>query len=399
MFPLKFLSKIKFGHVVFLYLVVATVATIQCYYGYIISPGPRGKIYANYNNYVLFRNSFFHLIQGKDLYIPYPEEQWDLFKYSPTFSLLFGLLAHLPDFIGLFIWNLVNTIPLLIAFRQLRGFSANNKVYALLFCLIELANSLQNSQSNGLMAALLILTFTSLESRRYFLAAFIIGISIYLKIYGGVGIVLYLFYPSKARLFGYTIFWIILLAILPLLVIDFNQLVYLYKSWDILLKADRQNSTGISVMGILLSWFHSKTSKNIIVAIGIILFFLPLSQIRKYRYYDFRLLALSSTLIWIVIFNHKAESPTYIISVCGIAIWFFSQAKTRINIILVILAFIFTSIASGDLFPYFVKEEFIRPFQLKALFSIIIFGKISYELFTRQFHDTQRIQQVTKVRA
>jgi len=391
MYLSRFLSKIKFGHVVFLYLIVATVATIQSYYGYIISPGPGGKIYANYNNYVLFKNSFFHLIRGKDLYIPYPEEQWDLFKYSPTFALLFGLLARLPDFIGLFIWNLVNTIPLLIAFRQLRGFSANNKVYALLFCLVELTNSLQNSQSNGLMAALLILTFTSLESRRYFLAAFILGISIYLKIYGGVGIVLYLFYPSKARLFGYTIFWIILLAILPLLVIDFNQLVYLYKSWDILLKADRQNSTGLSVMGILLSWFHSKTSKNIIVAIGIILFFLPLSQIRKYRYYDFRLLALSSMLIWIVIFNHKAESPTYIISVCGIAIWFFTQTKTKINIILVLLAFIFTSIASGDLFPYYMKEEFIKPLQLKALFSIIIFGKISYELFTRKFFDTERI--------
>lgn len=345
---------------------------------------------------MLFRNSFFHLIQGKDLYIPYPEEQWDLFKYSPTFSLLFGLLAYLPDFIGLFIWNLVNTIPLLIAFRQLRGFSANNKVYALLFCLIELANSLQNSQSNGLMAALLILTFTSLENRRHFLAAFIIGFSIYLKIYGGVGIILYLFYPSKARLFGYTIFWIILLGVLPLLVIDLNQLVYLYKSWDILLKTDRQNSTGISVMGILISWFNSKSSKNIIVIIGTILFLLPLSQIRKYKYYDFRLMALCSTLIWIVIFNHKAESPTYIISVCGIAIWFFSQAKTRINIVLVILAFIFTSIASGDLFPYFVKEEFIRPFQLKALFSIIIFVKISYELFTRQFHDIERIQQITK---
>ena len=149
-------------------------------------------------------------------------------------------------------------------------------------------------------------------------------------------------------------------------------------------------------MGILLSWFHSKTSKNIIVAIGIILFFLPLSQIRKYRYYEFRLLALSSTLIWIVIFNHKAESPTYIISICGIAIWFFSQAQTRTNITLVILAFIFTSIASGDLVPYFMKEEFIKPLQLKALFSIIIFGKISFELFARKFYDNAGIRPETK---
>jgi hypothetical protein len=56
-----------------------------------------------------------------------------------------------------------------------------------------------------------------------------------------------------------------------------------------------------------------------------------------------------------------------------------------------LLAFIFTSIASGDLFPYYMKEEFIKPLQLKALFSIIIFGKISYELFTRKFFDTEKI--------
>lgn len=375
--------KIRFNHVVFLYLIIAIIASIQCYFGSIDFSDHLERGYHNYNNYILFKNSFFHLIQGKDLYIPYLNEQWDLYKYSPTFSLIFGLLAYLPDFIGLLFWNLLNTIPLLIGFSQLRRISVNNKVYALLFCSIELLGSLQNSQSNGLMAALLILTFTSLENRRYFLATFLVVFSVFLKIYGGIGLVLFLFYPSKTRLLLYTIFWFLLLGILPLVAIDLNQLLYLYKSWDMLLKADQGNSTGISVMGILQSWFKFNISKNIITSVGIILFFLPLLQIRKYKIYDFRLLVLCFTLIWVIIFNHKAESSTYIISISGIAIWFFSQTKTRINIILLILAFIFTTLSSGDLFPHFIKEEFINPYDIKGLFSIVIFGKIFYELFNR----------------
>jgi hypothetical protein len=381
MFIYKNRIQITFRHIVILYLIMVVIASIQCYFGSIIPSGQSGKIYTNYNNYILFRNSFFHLIHGKDLYIPYPEEQWDLYKYSPTFSLVFGLLAYLPDFIGLFFWNLVNTIPLLIGFSQLRGISDDNKIYALLFCLIELSGNLQNTQSNGLIAALLILTFTSLENGKYFLAAFFVVFSVFIKIYGGIGIILFLFYPSKTRLLLYMIFWFLLLGVLPLAVIDLKQLIYLYESWGKLLKTDQLNSTGISVMGILQTWFRFSVSKNIVGFIGMILFLLPLLQTRKYKFYDFRLLTLCSALIWVVIFNYKAESPTYIISICGIAIWFFSRTKTRINIICVILTFIFTSLSRGDLFPYFIREEFIKPYCIKGLFSIIIFGKILYELF------------------
>ncbi len=375
--------KIKFIWVVILYFVIALIASIQCYYGKIIPDGQTGREYHNYNNYIIFKNSFFHLIQGENLYISYPDEQWDLYKYSPTFSLFFGLLAYLPDFAGLLFWNLLNTIPLLIGFKQFKGVSNQAKIYSLIFCSVELSDSLQTAQSNGLLAALLILTFTSLENGRYLLATFLIVFSIYIKIYGGIGIILFLFYPGKAKLLLYTIWWLLVLGILPLLAIHSNQLLYLYRSWDSLLLLDRKNSTGISVMAIFHTWFKLNISNTMISFAGLILIVLPFLQARKYKFYDFRQLILCLILIWMVIFNYKAESATYIISICGIAIWFFSQPVTRLNLVLLILAFIFTTISSGDLFPAFIKYEFIRPYHIKALFSIIIFGKIYYELFDR----------------
>ena len=54
----------------------------------------------HYNNYKIFKESYFHLIQNKDLYQLYPAEHFDYFKYSPTFSLLMAPIAYLPDLAG-----------------------------------------------------------------------------------------------------------------------------------------------------------------------------------------------------------------------------------------------------------------------------------------------------------
>ena len=361
------------------------IATIQCYYGFIKPFGEAGRAYHNYNNFLIFRNSFSHLVQGRNLYQYYPDEQWDLYKYSPTFSVFFGLFARLPDFVGLLLWNLLNTIPLLIGIKLLKGISDQGKIYVLLFCIIELMGSLQTAQSNGLMAALLILTFTSLESGRYFLAAFFVVFSIYLKIYGGIGLILFIFYPAKPALFLYTVCCILILGLLPLAFIDMNQLFHLYRDWDILLKNDQANSIGISVMSILYSGFRLNISKKIIMLTGILLLNIPLFQVWKYKMYGFRLLVLSSILVSMVIFNYKAESSTYIIAICGIAIWYFSEPQTRFNLILLIMTFIFTTLSTGDLFPHFIKKSFQAIPYLKAVFPTLIYGVILIDLFRRNF--------------
>lgn len=383
MFIFKSRVNVRIRYIYILYLIIAIIASIQCYYGFIRPSGQYGRAYPNYNNFIIFKNSFFHLIQGKDLYTYYPDEQWDLYKYSPTFSLFFGLFAYLPDFIGLLLWNLLNTIPLLMGIVLLKGMNDRAKIYVLLFCFIELMGSLQTAQSNGLTAALLILTFACLENGRFFLATFFVAFSLYLKIFGGIGLILFLFYPGKTRLLFYTLCWTLLLGFLPLAVIDLNRLFYLYKSWDLLLKTDQANSTGISVMGILQSGLKFDISNKITMLAGIILLLMPLCQTGKYKIYEFRLLVLSAILIWVVIFNYKAESSTYIIAICGIALWFFSQAKTRISLIIIIFTFIFTTLSPGDLFPHFIKELFNKLPYLKAYFPILVFGMVLFELFNR----------------
>jgi hypothetical protein len=51
------------------------------------------KIYTGYNNYIIFRESFAHLIAGKDLYTVYSSEYFDLYKYSPSFCSADGSIS------------------------------------------------------------------------------------------------------------------------------------------------------------------------------------------------------------------------------------------------------------------------------------------------------------------
>ena len=103
-----------------------------------------GKEYSSYNNYTIFEKSFHHLKDNKDLYILYPDEHWDLYKYTPTFSVFFGLLAIFPDWIGLNLWNLLNALILLFAVYYLPRIGNLEKGLILMIVLIELLTSMQN---------------------------------------------------------------------------------------------------------------------------------------------------------------------------------------------------------------------------------------------------------------
>jgi len=338
-----------------------------------------GIEYTKYNNYVIFKQSYFHLIENKDLYQLYPQEHWDLYKYSPTFSLFIGLLAYLPDFLGLLIWNLLNAFVLFFALWKLPFSSDKKRIWAFLFLVIELVTSLQNAQSNGLMAGLIILAFVYLEKKNIAIATLCIVATIFIKLFGIVAFALFLFYPNKLKSALYTIGWILLLAVLPLILISPEQLTFLYKSWGNLLQNDHSISIGFSVSGWLFTWFGLNL-KTVSLVVGTLLFCVPFIHYKYFNEVRFKLLYLASILLWIVIFNHKAESPTFVIAVTGVAIWFFTQEFNKLNFSFLILALLFTVLAATDLFPKFIRDDYFIPYVVKAIPCIFIWGKITWEL-------------------
>ena len=369
-----------FRLIVLLFLALALFASLQSYF---LSPKDfqsGGILYTEYNNYTIFKQSFFHLNERKDLYFPYPMEHWDLYKYSPTFSLLFGIFAVLPDVVGLSLWNACNVLILVLAVFYLPRLSDKQKGLILITCVIEAMTSVQSEQSNGLMAGLIVLAFGLCERKKLLLAALCLVLSVYIKIFGLVAFALFLFYPDKWKLFVFTLFWFIILFLLPLLVVDFYQLQFLYKSWGHMLSQDHSISEGISMIGWLRSWFQVEANKIVVAACGAILFLVPFLRIKMYGEYLYRLLALASVLLWIVIFNHKAESATFIIAMTGAAIWYFMRPPTLVNSILFISAFIFTSLTPTDLFPKELRDQIFEPYVVKTVPCILIWGKVIYDM-------------------
>ncbi len=362
------------------FLAFVAISTIQA----ITSEGStnhyNGVPHTEYNNYVIFKESFHHLKNNQDLYIYHPKDHFDLYKYTPTFAAFFGIFSIFPDWAGLSLWGAFNALILLFAVYYLPKLTLYEKGLIMVFIAFELITSLQNQQSNALIAGLLILAFGLLEKKKIWLAALCIVFSIFIKPFGIVGLVLFLFYPQKWKSALYVLFWTFIFLIAPLIWIDLEQYSALTNSYLRMLAADHSSSYGYSVMGIINSWFSVDINKNLIVTIGVLLFLLPLYRISQYKSLQFKLLGLTSILIWIVIFNHKAESPTFVIAMAGVSIWFILSQKNKLNIALFILAIVLTSLSPTDLFPATIREEFVKPYALKALPCILIWIKIIYDM-------------------
>lgn len=340
---------------------------------------PGGIEYTNYNNFKIFKQSYFHLTEGKDLYQAYPAEHWDYYKYSPAFALLMAPLALLPDSPGLTLWNLLNALVLFFALWSLGKLDNRKKLLVFALVIIELITSLQNSQSNGLIAGLVIIAFNEMEKGRAHTASLFIVTTVFIKIFGIVALLLFVFYPRKLQSVLYTAGWVAVFFFLPLLVTSWPELKMQYESWLHLLQNDHSASTGLSVAGWLSTWF-GVGNKNLQLATGAVLLLLPLIRLKFYKYDLFRLLYLSSVLVWMVIFNHKAESPTFVIAVSGVAIWFFMQKFKIENLVLLILVIFFTILSPTDIFPASFRSGFIQPYVLKAVPCILVWIKITIDL-------------------
>jgi hypothetical protein len=93
-------------------------------------------------------------------------------------------------------------------------------------------------------------------------------------------------------------------------------------------------------------------------------------------------------LIWVIIFNHKAESPTYIIAVTGVGIWYFANTgyrsyRARIWHNLTLTAvFVFTCLSPTDIFPSYIIHYFFVPYTIKAIPCILVWGIVWVKLMT-----------------
>ncbi len=336
--------------------------------------------HARSNNFAIFRASFGHLLRAQDLYAAYPAEHWDLFKYSPTCALLFAPFAVLPYGVGLLFWNLLNAVALSGSIVLLLPGRA--AVAALLIVLLEALGALQNTQSNALVAGLMILSVVALERGRAAAGATAI-----------IGAAVIKVFPLGAGLFGLLtpmrwrhVAWCALIGfaflVLPLVVTSAESLRFQYDSW---LAVQRQDNTkvGMAWLGGIVEIALGRGIPHAPVQLLGVAWLVASAWLARSRWNEdaiVRRLLLSSLLIFAVVFNHMAESPSFVIAFAGLGIWWATMPRERWRDALVLAIVLLGSVGGSDLTPKQFRIAVHGHYQIKAIVTLIGWFALQYDL-------------------
>lgn len=346
---------------------------------------------SKHNNFLIFRYVYWHTIEQLPLYVAY-DEYWDTNHYGPFFSLVIAPFAMLPVRWGLFFWLIVLSLSLYYAIRKL-PFPDRKRIFLYWFCAHELLTALFMSQFNIAIAAIIIATFYCIEKEKDIWAAFFIMLGTFVKLYGIVGLAFFFFSKHKMRFILALLGWALVMFVAPMAISSPDYIISQYVGWwDSLAAKNAENifsgGQNISLLGMVrkISGCASYSDLWLILG-GLIIFGLPYLRIAQYKYKAFRYALLASVLLFVVLFSTGSESSTYIIAFVGVGIWYWSAPwkRSKWDIALMVFAFILTSFSPSDLFPAYLRREFVQPYALKALPCVLIWFKLSYEMCFRNY--------------
>lgn len=381
----------KYSTVCGLWMLLAVLAWLTKYF-----PG-------KYNNFLIFRESFWHAFQKVSLYGEYPAQYNDVFLYGPFFSIFVAPFAVTPLWMGLLTWSISLSLFLYIATRCM-PLERRQHIFIYWFCAHELLTALFMSQFNIAIAAIIIFSFVCIEKEKDFWGAFFILLGTFIKLYGIVGLAFFFFSRHKIKFSLSCVFWFAVMFVVPMLFWGAEYTINQYVEWfaELTGKNDKNAFSlmqNVSLLGMVRKISQCATYSDIwLILSGLVVFGLPYLRIRQYKYNAFRYTLLASVLMFVVLFSTGSESSTYIIAFVGVAIWYVVAPwkRSKTDIALMIFAFILTSMSPSDLFPKYLRVNYIYPYALKALPCVLIWLKLSYEMCVKDYSPANGKPPITK---
>ncbi len=346
------------------------------------------------NNFLVFKSVYWHVVEKLPLYVEYPAEYFDMNHYGPTFSLVIAPFAIPPTWIGMLLWLVALTLFLYLAVRH-NVFTKYQQVFIFWFCAHELLNGIQMQQFNIAIAAIILLSYYFICKEKDFWAAFLIVLGTLVKIYGIVGLAFFFFSKHKGKFVGSLAFWTILLFVAPMLISGPEYIVGQYHDWFVTtVEKNNENllalSQNISLLGLVRKATGGAAYSDLWLIIpGLVAFALPYLRIRQYSNEAFRQTLLASVLMFTVLFSTGSENSSYIIAVVGVAVWFTAAPwkRSKWDVALMIYVFLFCTMAHSDLMPKPFREEWVKPYALKALPVVLVWLKLCYEICTKDYEE------------
>jgi hypothetical protein len=87
-------------------------------------------------------------------------------------------------------------------------------------------------------------------------------------------------------------------------------------------------------------------------------------------------------LVFCIIFNHQAESPTFVIGLAGVGIWFAALKRpTRWEWVLLAFIVVCTILASSDVMPERLQRDLFDRYQFKTVPLIVFWLELQRRLW------------------
>jgi len=345
------------------------------------------------NNFMIFRQVFWHTIHQLPLYTAYPAEYADVNHYGIFFSTIVAPFALPPVWLGMLLWLIALSALLYIAIRNL---PQANTLFIYWFCANELLTALYLQQFNIAIAASLLFSFIFIEKEKDVWAAFFIMLGTFVKLYSIAGLAFFFFSKHKTKFTISLAGWSVVFFVLPMLISSPDYVLGQYTDWLRVLSEKNQENMfalhqNISLLGMVRKISGIATYSDLwLIGPGIVLFLLPYLRFKQYANLAFRYFILASALLFIVLFSTGSESSGYITALIGVCIWYTAAPwkRNKWDLALVIFVFIITSLSPTDIFPHFIRKALIKPYALKALPCVMVWLQICYELCTRDFSES-----------
>jgi hypothetical protein len=326
------------------------------------------------NNFVIFKSSFGHFAHHLPLYLEYPKEYFDLYLYGPVFAILMAPFAVLPLGISVVMWNVLNAGLLFWALMEL-PLGISKKSGILWIVLNSLLTALLNTQFHAICISMIIWSYIFVQRGRDFWSASLIVLGILIKFYGIVGLAFFFFSKDRWRFAGYLVFWLVVWGLLPFMLGGMTYGWRCYGEWLAILQHKNELNVDISnfrtdvcVMGMFRRITGDGTLSNLwflvpSMLLNIWVYFQP----KKWGDLVFQLRMLAFVSIYLMLASTGTESPTLVMAMPGLGIWFMLSEQKRWQWVLLVITLLISSFSPTDLFPKFLREGYIIRYGLMIL--------------------------------
>jgi hypothetical protein len=238
-----------------------------------------------------------------------------------------------------------------------------------------------------------LLTLVFYERNKGIQAAFFPMLGFFIKIFGGLGGFLLFFYPKFWRNATAYLIWAVVIGASPALIVGIGELPQLYTQWLTSLMDGHSTENEPHLMSLM---HFIKACSPIAVPFAWIqmsglfglLIFLFYTRLLKTNTLWLRLNVLAYLLMWVVLFNHAAESNTHIISVGGAALWYVAgfttaqplRERSYLDNFLILFVVVLTCLGETDLFPHYIRDHYVFVYALKALPITLVWLKLQYDV-------------------